>query len=275
MILWDLETKKKLHRFDEAAWPQFLPSNQVFVSLKGDSTRFEINEHDVKTGTTKKLYESELQMRAVALWANRQMVICRTIEASGEVLHFIDYGAKKRHSLPIGEDQNKVLCFSHDRKIVVVKYGWGTLKVFDWEAKKKIAEIETRVDPNETCDYCIFTRDDSALLAGVYAEKLQVWNWKAGKAGKLIKTIREPTGPCPWCPPALSPDGRLLATFRTSTVAFFDTKKLAYIGEAQRISGGAKGAKVERICFTPDGTGLVIGDSEGNLRVLDVPKPQD
>jgi WD40 repeat protein len=282
MILWDLEGRKKSHRFDVGVFPQFLPSRQSFASLTvrlvlpGSAKPlrppgWDVNEHDVKTGTTKKLHVFEGDERPVALWPDKKTVVSefQPMDApeSTYAVHFLNYETKKRHVLSTGAPCT-VMCFSHDRKIVVLRFGRGTLKVFDWEAKKKISEIETLEDSaNERCEYCIFLRDDSALLTGISGwQRLRVWDWKSGK---LTKTLKDPTLPNTNRPPVLSPDGRLLATVGYSSVGFLDTKELAYIDKPMRFPG-FKG-RLERACFTPDGRSLIVGDL-GNLHVIAVPR---
>jgi WD40 repeat protein len=283
MILWDLEAKKRIHTFPLAAMPQFLVLNEAFVSInikfagvsKGIPAwaGWEVNEHDAQTGMTKKVHAIEGDIRAVALWPDKKMVVA---EAQPEgapndvcALQFFDYGTKSLHVLPVGE-RFRVMCFSHDRKLVVVKIGNGFLQVFDWHAKKKISEIQTLGGgSDEKCEYCMFLRDDSALLAGLAGSKeLQVWDWKNAKR---IKSLMAQVHPDETCPPALSPDGRLFVTFGLDMVSFFDTKTLTFLGNRERLTG-MNMKQLQRICFMPDGRNLVLGDSGGNLRVFPVPE---
>lgn len=279
--VWDIDTKKCVQTFvsikgGAACFSQFSSAKHSYMSLfaklsspEGKPTiltpGWEVHENELKAGATKVLHKWEGDARPVALWMDRKTVVISTHipgDPESYALEFYDLETKKPHVLRVGEVFN-VLSFSSDRSLVILKVNKGFVKVMDWKNAKTVAQVQTITDfVNEELQAGILLPDNQTLLAiNSFSQSIQVWELKTRKLTKVVHLLGSPDGKA-----ELSPDGRLLATFDSNRVWFFDTKALKYVAQQQT----GKGLQIMR--FTPDGTRYAVGDRQGKLQVFAVPK---
>lgn len=194
------------------------------------------------------------------------------------------------------------ISFSSDNRLLAVTDNEGNLCLFDRASGKRLHWIRRKEDRNHTGYYFITLSADGKLLAASTAYSLRVWDTATGELkhefeecrgaavfsadGKYLacgdeegirlwettsfRELRRFEKPVKYIHAlTMSPDGRLLASYNGShngvTVALWDVA-----AGKQRNHLPVHDDYVYSLMFTPGGTGLVSGSTDGSAIVWDL-----
>jgi len=167
---------------------------------------------------------------------------------TGRLRHTLTGHVGKVYAARFNGDSTKVISGSHDR----------TIKV--WDLQKGYC-IRTMFSYSSCNDVCLVDEDGSTLASGHLDNNLRLWDVRTGNGIKELTGIH--LGQITSL--SISPDGsKILTNSRDNTLKLTDLR-MYEVSNTFQSDGYKNGANWSRACFSPDGSYVTAGSSDGTL----------
>lgn len=161
-------------------------------------------------------------------------------------------------------DGDRLVAISSDGDTMAV---WGKADLRIWNLAGRAEPVKV-APPDYPLVISGFALSDNGrrVIAGAMGEPIRVWDTKTGKLTRELEPRAERMSGTFGGPFAISPDGRILATFLDDTIVLYELVTGARVAKLPRQSSGY----VAEFAFSPDGKLLASSARDGSIRLLSV-----